>query len=1171
MMTARDPDAEFAAATRAQAVAANPTTSAYAMANAGSGKTKVLIDRVARLLLKRPDGRPGAEPESILCITYTRAAASEMLSRLYGRLGAWAVMEDAPLRAALRDLEGRPDADYPAEQLKAARALFARALETPGGLRIETIHAFCARVLRRFPIEAGVAPGFVELDEVEAAELWRRARSEAILAAAASAPEALARLSREAGHDGALSALDALKGQAAAFKAFAAEHGGSVDKMLVKLKAIIHPAAEDPETLLEQAFGGAFPAVEIKRCIDVLRRGSKNDQTLTGHLEGAVTGASLADRYGAYLSVFFTEKGEPRQKPLYTKPSATNEPLLAELFGLDTPQGRETARMLGLKDDIARTAAYARNAALVRIGWPAIAAFDRMKAERGALDFDDLIDRTRALIEAQGLSSWVLYKLDGGITHVLLDEAQDTSPSQWALIRSLTHEFTSGQGTERAQEPRTTFLVGDEKQSIYAFQGADPAAFLAEARALKERDPSTQQVDMLMSFRSSPEILTFVDTVWNAAPVVEVPFAAERPLTADLVRHSAKRAREPGFVELWPIEKKEAVAEADPWTQPVDAMSSASPKLKLASAVAGAVREMLSGGAHVWETDKGTTRPAHPGDVLVLVRERSGGLFEALINALKSAGVPVAGADRLRLTDHIGVQDCLNLMRFALLPSRDLTLAEILRGPFGGLGDDDRYLYPLAQGRGAGETLWSRVQASNDPDVTKVRRFLEGLIVRVSLPAFEFLSHVLETPDSDGRTGWDKLQARLGSPLRDPLEALLSQALAFDAQAAASMQAFVARMEAMPVLIKRDLAEAGRAVRVMTVHGAKGLEAPIVILPDTTAKPKLKTGSLLKTADALVWAPGKASDIDLSKRARAVAEARALEEHRRLLYVALTRAKDRLLIAGHWFGSEGKTSSGYDADSWYALCLEGMQQLGGAEQADGRLTFGTPPPASRHRAAAPDAASRLPEWIRRAPPAERAHDAFVAPTGLVAARSPVLAPFDARRAERLRRGRLIHSLLQYLPELPSQDRPAAADAFLGQVADLPAAERAEIKTAALAVLADPAMGEVFQPGGRAEVAVIGTSAKLPPGTIINGRVDRLVVTPKRVLVVDFKTDQPPPQDTADISRHYVLQMAAYAAVLETAYPGREIVAALCWTDGPNLMTLPDALLSETLKSVLSTV
>lgn len=1167
-----DPQAHetaFLEAIRAQAGAANPDVSAYATANAGSGKTKVLIDRVARLLLRREDGRPGAEPDSILCITYTRAAANEMLTRLFRTLGDWAVKEDDSLREALSRLEGRDAGSYSREDLRDARRLFARALETPGGLRIETIHAFCARVLRRFPLEAGVVPGFTEMEDRDAKALWQAAKERAILQAAESAPEELALITREAMNEGASSALDALRTSGAAVMRFAERHDFDIDQMAAALRADLGAPLESPSDILSAAMGAALPRAVIKEVMAALSKGTSTDQDRAQVLEEVLAAPTPELIWQAYAPFFLTAKGEFRAQNPYTKKTGELFPALPEYFQIKDGEGRETARIRELVEVMQRANAFARTMALLKIGLPALEFYRDEKARRGALDFDDLIQKTRVLLEAEGMANWVLYKLDGSISHVLLDEAQDTSPEQWDLIRALTNEFGAGEGRDYSQDPRTMFIVGDEKQSIYSFQGAEPERLLTETRRLEERMVGAKGVEMLMSFRSAPEVLTYVDTVWNTAPPVDAGIGDAPPRSADTIVHTARRWDQHGAVEIWPIEQKAPDDETDAWERPVDIVRATSPKARLASSIARAVKDMIDRGETIWEGK--AQRAVRPEDVLILVSKRQGGLFESLITALKSEGLPVAGADRLTLTDFIGVQDCMNLMRFATLDLRDLTLAEILRGPFCGLVDDDRYLFPLASGRAKGETLWSRVKASADPDVERAARFLQGLLDRAHLPPFEFLSHVLDRVGEGGHTGWEMLNARLGTPARDPVESLLSRALSHDSAAPSSLQAFVAAMEAESVEIKRDLAEAGREVRVMTVHGAKGLQAPVVILPDTTSKPKISAPAVLESANAVVWSPRKDTDAEASQRARALAEVKAREEHRRLLYVALTRAQDRLIVAGHWTGPVGDGKPGFEKDSWYALCDFAMEQLPhemiGEVRRFGKIeAVGKPSEPEAGRAGV-----MLPGWALEPAKLDPAARRLSAPTSLLGPKTRIVAPFDAGREERLKRGRAIHALLQYLPELPEAQREAAAEAYLSRDTDLSPGQREEMKAAALGVMRDPALSEIFQPGGRAEAAIIGTSPDLPSGTVINGRVDRLVVTPERVLVIDYKTDQPAPDDPRDVADTYLAQMAAYWAVLRTAFPNREIVAALCWTDGPRLMRLPEAQLLAVLTSARAMV
>ncbi|MEM9225640.1 MAG: UvrD-helicase domain-containing protein, partial [Pseudomonadota bacterium] len=816
---------------------------------------------------------------------------------------------------------------------------------------------------------------------------------------------------------------------------------------------------------------------------------------------------------------------------------------------------------------------------------PILAAYQAEKARRALLDFDDLIVFTRRLLTTKAVTPWVLYKLDGGLSHILLDEAQDTSPPQWDLINALVEEFHAGAGSRADAGPRTQFVVGDPKQSIYSFQGADQSYFAEERQAFVARETAGGALaalpDMTMSFRSCPQILGFVDEVAARVPLASAATDPLPPREADLQPHAPRRIGQAGLVELWPLCMPQKADGADrAWTAPVDHMPKDAPRRRLAKQIAKRVREMIAQGDTVWreqpdEPGRPWQREAMaPEDVLILVRRR-GDLFEALIDSLKDEGLPVAGADRLKLLDNIGVQDCLNLIRFVLQPADDLTLAEILRGPFCNLTDDDNHLFPLAHGRAAGETLWSRLVAATGADFAPARAFLTDCLSLRDAGAFAFLSAILMRPIVGGATGLDRLVHRLGDPVRDPIEALVRRALSDDSAGPASLQAFLAGLEGDQSELKRDLGEPAGAIRVMTVHGAKGLQAPVVILPDTTSGTR-KTDDQIFFADdgTPLYAVSAAQDNQIIAACRAQKNDAQERESRRLLYVAMTRAQDRLIICG---AGTQSPAIGYASSSWYRWCLLAMQGLTGqavddeaAEMPQAPLYHGALPPRGAARGAVAEAASAAPSWLFEAAPAVQAEGPqFVAPSALIADTAPVRRPLDPARAFGLRRGRLIHALLQVLPELAPDARGAHATRFLARAGDLSDAERAEIHDVTFAALDHPEFAGVFGKGGRSEAAIAGA---LPDGRIVNGRVDRLVVRRDEVLVVDYKTDRPAPRHARDVGASYLAQMAAYRAVLQQIYAdGRPVRCALLYTDGPRLIELDMDLLSESLNRLNSEV
>lgn len=1175
----------FEAAKQAQADAADPTQSAWVEANAGSGKTKVLIDRVARLLLRRSDGRPGARPDSILCITYTKAAANEMLSRLYARLGDWAVADDERLRKTLSQLENRDPDTYKDEDFREARRLFARALETPGGLRIETIHAFCARILRRFPLEARVSPGFIAIEEDDANALWQEVLAARLEDAAKAQPEAMTILAEATGGLGIGAALDALKFQRQTLSTFK-QQAHTDSELTDRIRRASGAGARSRTEIVRVAMFDDLPEGVLHAAaarLAEMEKPGKADLKLLKALSAMFETSDAQVRYSLYMDAIAGTKWDfPSGSNPYTAKAGED---IANLFSRNQksghPEGLEITRMKAVQADLDAAALAERSIALMHIGLPMVDAYADAKRLRGALDFDDLIGRTRALLTQSDAAAWVLYKLDGGLTHLLLDEAQDTSPAQWALINALVEEFQSGLGRDRAAEPRTQFVVGDSKQSIYSFQGADQQEFEAERQAFLMReevvaraeDRSVNLPEMAMSFRSTPEVLRYVDEVRTHVPLSQAATDPLPPAEADLRPHAPRRANQAGRVELWPLELSTGQDREDSsWSAPTDYVPADAPRRRLARNIAQEIKGLLDRGEAVWgeQSDQGwVRRPARAEDILILVRSRNE-LFDALIDSLKQAGVPVAGADRLRLLDNLGVQDCLNLIRFALQPGDDLTLAEILRGPFCGLVDDDHDLFPLAHHRAPGETLWQRLEQATEPRFQTAKAFCRDLIAHRNLPAFEFLTRALTARDETGLSGWDQMIQRLGEPVRDPIQALVSGALSYDMSEAKSLQAYLAKVEGQDTVLKRELGEADGAVRVMTVHGAKGLQAPIVILPDTTGATKPVSDALFFTPDGTpLFSPSSRTDAAITTELRSAANDAAERESRRLLYVALTRASDRLIIAGAGMGNR---TLGYAKSSWYRWCLLAMRALNDDPNVDEIpeqcLVYGPDPSVLGADKDWQTPRTPSPDWLVRpaktpAPPLRLA-----APSRLAEDRAAVLQPFGKERSAALRRGRLIHSLLQTLPEVEAEAREATARRFLSRAPDITDAEAEEMVSVTLRSLNHPDFTAIFGPGGRSEAAIVGT---LPGGQLVNGRVDRLIIQPDQVLIVDYKTDRPAPSSADRVETAYWVQMAAYRAVFQSLYPDRPVRCALLYTDGPRLIELSGAEMSESLNRVESRV
>ncbi|MEQ9331843.1 double-strand break repair helicase AddA, partial [Thalassobaculum sp.] len=896
-----------------QRQAADPAASAWVAASAGSGKTKVLTDRLLNLLLD------GASPERLLCLTYTKAAAAEMATRLQTRLAAWTVVPEPKL---VDDLAGLSGAVPSRARLAKARRLFAEVLDAPGGLKIQTIHAFAQSLLGRFPLEAGVPPHFRLADDRASAVLLAEAEA-AVLARAHSGgdpalADALGTVTEKAGQEQFRDLMRAALAARTRLTAALAATGG-VDGMAAAIHARlgVEPGQSDRDLLLAACRDGAVDAPALRRAAEALAHGSKTDierGTVLADWLALGDPVRRAAAWEDYRGVFLTATdGRPR-KTLATKGA----------LGFDAGAGDalavEAERLVAVEAVLRALATATRTAALVTLAAAVIAAYEAAKARRAELDYEDLVERARSLLRRPGVAAWVLFKLDGGLDHVLIDEAQDTSPAQWDIVRALAEEFFAGTGAHDARHPqveRTIFAVGDVKQSIYSFQGADPAGFGAArghfATRVADAGKLFRRVPLEQSFRSTDAVLQAVDAVFALPEARDGVAEIEADGGAVPIVHNAVRSGHAGRVEVWPpVDPVEAEPSA-PWTPPVERRGADEPRARLAQRIAERI-----GGWIGTELLAARGRTVQPGDVLVLVQRR-GAFVHELVAALKKAGVPVAGVDRLVLTDQMAVKDLVALGRAVLLPEDDLTLATVLKGPLVGLTEDQ--LYDLCQGR-TQPRVWRELQrrAAEGGAFAEARRRLgDWLRLADRVPPHDFFQRVL------ARGGRERLVRRLGPEAEDAIDELLAQALAYERESTPSLQGFLHWLAAGDFEVKRELEGAGGTVRVMTVHGAKGLQAPIVVLPDTLRVPRLQDQWLWHAAgdgtEIPLWTASSREADEVSAAARAEARRRQDQEYRRLLYVAMTRAEDRLVVCG-WNGRKAAT-----AGNWYELIHRAVAPL----------------------------------------------------------------------------------------------------------------------------------------------------------------------------------------------------------------------------------------------------
>ncbi len=1093
----------FDAATLAQIHAADPMKNTWVSANAGSGKTRVLTDRVARLLLHDTD------PQRILCLTYTKAAAAEMQNRLFKRLGEWAMMADGDLHDALCNL-GEEPAFLTPQKLTQARTLFAAALETPGGLKIQTIHSFCDALLRRFPLEAGVAPQFKVLEDRQATQL----RSDIVEHMAGGADtDAIDALAQYYSRMDTEDLVRELVQKRVGFRKAPTYDDFGIDE------------STTPETLRVDILAGLEDLLH-----DLLKRmesGSDAEAKKAKLAQKSLQSDNVSDHIRALEGLLLTKAGTQNKRQIPTQKVLPKNDAIRDSIAVLADRV-ETARNQRLA-----VQSYKRSIALHQFATAFLKHYDERKAFSALLDYDDLIHRSAQLLTQSTMAQWVLYRLDGGLDHILVDEAQDTSPAQWAVIDCLAREFTHGASAN--DRPRSLFVVGDEKQSIYSFQGADPDVFGEKKTEfqtlLTHIDQTLADRELLHSFRSAPPVLELVDTVFTG-----VAGAAMHNQSQHVAFHEVK----PGRVDIWPFIDPEPRPDPDVWYRPLDLPAPNDPRQELARRIADNLDALLQSGQTI-EVEK-VQRPVMAGDVLILVQNR-GPLFNAILKELKSKELPVAGADRLNVGEELAVRDILSLLKFAAMADDDLSLAEAMRSPL--LGFSEGELFAVAHGRDG--TLWQSLRETTSHD--KALEILRDIRAQVDyLRPYELIERLLIT-----HAGRENLLARLGPEIEDGIDELLSQAMQYETLEAPTLTGFLNWFESGKVEIKRDMGMAANQIRLMTVHGAKGLEAPIVILPDTGTKKPQNRSQITSIGETAIWRSSASDAAETQSSADVAQKERDQAEKMRLLYVALTRAESWLIICGA--GERPK-----DGNCWYDLAAMAMESLGGVDTVFPNIgaghSFENPQwqQMETTQATPEDDVKSVhpPEWLTTAAPKRARPEQPLAPSKLAGAKA---LPNDDALPEELamRRGHLLHLLLEYLPAQPEENWQTHGERLVATEPDQAMAQ--EVVAEALNLLANPQLRDIFfDPNSVAEVGI--TAPVVGTGQNMMGYIDRLIATDSTVLAVDFKSNAGIPDSVQQTPKGILAQQGAYLMALKQIYPDQQIDIAILWTRTGQIMSIP---------------
>lgn len=1153
---------QFDEATQPQVNAADPRASSWVSAHAGSGKTKVLTDRVARLLLA------GTPPQRILCLTFTVAAASNMHNRLIGRLGDWAMMPDAELRQRLLSL-GAEDQSLSPERLRSARTLFARALETPGGLKIQTIHSFGNALLRKFPLEAGVSPQFRQIDDLTAKQLMEQVLDSLAASRSREFDDVAVHLSGTDIHE--------LVGEIASKR----EHfSKKFDPNQIRKLFELEDCTEESE--IDSA---AFQPDHLRLLDDLMsaleKSKSKTDRDALQQLR------EIGEPWARLRNLKILEKfllfGASAANPFGPKtrkfPTKTTQRALGEQTLLLLDHYMELVSRLRLAR--IKNRAANKTLALHRYARLFLCEYELLKRKHAFLDYHDLIFKSLQLLSNPDTAQWVLYRLDGGIDHILVDEAQDVSPGQWEIVTKLTEEFTSGQGM-RGDLDRTVFTVGDEKQSIYGFQGARPERF-AEMRdyyeaGCKDAGKPFRVEQLRFSFRSSYAILNLVDNlftqdaVFTGDKVLSIDGSEYLPASGNDISticrmkrmgephvaidmpHRAFKSEMPGRVDLWPFIHKKETQEQIPWWTPEHRAKATPPHTLLAQSIATFISTILKNGE--LRPDGSSAKPISPGDIMILVQRR-GTVFRDIIRELKVAGLPVAGTDRLRVRENLAVKDLIGLLSFLAVPADDLSLAAVLKSPLFGLSEQE--LYSLAVNRDESslfDVLKSR--EADHPDAVRILNDLRSCVDH--LKPYDLLERILTV-----HQGRKKLLSRLGKDVAEAIDALLLRVLNHEEQETSSLTGFLEWTSADDLEVKRQLDQAGNEIRIMTVHAAKGLEAPVVILPDTEKRTVSFMDEILMSEGGIpLWKTKQNESVPVVECAMERYRYREREERLRLLYVALTRAENWLIVCG----AGGTKHKPDEIDScWYSMIeangmrgvaiesldfsVEAGPNLG--HSTGWRKSYGKWPERGVDLEDRPESPVALPGWSRRPAPVRKQLESTLAPSTLGGEKSILSGKEDGDRETAMRTGTALHLMLEHLPKYKEQDRQAAIRNILkSSDCELEEGLFLEIFEKCSHFLVKPELKEVFAPGSLPEVRITARLDGLD-GRPIYGSIDRLTIGENRILAVDFKSNRIVPDDEAGIPEAILRQMGAYQEALESIYDGKPVQTAILWSRTGELM------------------
>ncbi|MBP3615361.1 MAG: double-strand break repair helicase AddA [Alphaproteobacteria bacterium] len=1114
-----------------QKIASNPKLSVWVSASAGTGKTTVLINRLLRLFLNDVD------PSKVLCLTYTNAGAIEMQNRIYKKARDWAIISDEELKTDLTKLLDETDKNIDFDNLfLKARKLFSKLIDNPIPLKIYTIHAFCQSVLKRFPIEAGITPHFKIIEDSDVKILLNEAYQKLIHTLKSDKNidyldvfksfDYLMKNTPESDFD---SMIESIINGREHFIELLSKYK-TKDGIISELKKKIFntfPFAIDSFIDDEVAFKTNVLSHIPDGFIDELKRlflldNGKTSAKKLDIISAFLSSDNVENKFDIYKTLLLNADNSIPKDCILNKKSILANPSFVDDIS------RESERLFQSISFINSVKVFKATSAVLDFGLTLNHIYDNLKKKRGVMDFTDLITTVKKLFDRENISSWILYKLDGGISHILIDEAQDTSPIQWKIVDKLTEEFFTTGSTEK--NVKSLFSVGDRKQSIFSFQGANIKLFEKYKQHFKEKITSQNypfyDLPLNLSFRSCKNILNTVDDVIKNSEGVLLP--------DEKIEHIPNRNDSDGYVEVMPLIKQIKDKTENCFKPPVENITVFNSSIEMANVLAKKIRylldnEYISDGV---KDGQKYIRKIEPKDIMILVRTRK--FADNITKALLTYNIPLAGRDKLSLSDNIAVEDLISLLKFVLFNYDDLSLAEVLKSPLYNLTDDD--LFTLCYDR-KDKTLFEVIcENEKYKDIADDLKHLVSFSKK-TLP-FEFFDYVLKVQNKRSN-----FISRLGIEVIDILNGFLSQCLSYDnLKLGKSLSDFYEWFSLNDVEIKRNMEQVNNTVRIMTVHSSKGLEAPIVFLYNANA-------TLSSSKDRIIWSEdfpmykvsGFQNISNYFENIYAVNKRANQEEFYRLLYVAMTRARDRLYVLGAENKKEGNEKS------WYSCIKESLlENIKTKSENDDAIIFAndifTEDKAlvlgekengilSNSPVLATKKNNILPQFFNEKIDDINKKNIEIEP------KSPLQ---NNETDTSLSRGKFIHKILEHLSKNKIDDIEKFIDFEISryekfnskfQDVDL-------LKNNVLELYQNPKYNFIFNGNSLSETEIITSENNI--SKIL--RVDKVVFYNNDIWIIDYKTDKA----TDKMPLSYKKQLYKYKDALTQIYPNKKIHTAILW-------------------------